>query len=64
MTGFNWPALYRLAVRDLGISVDQFWRLTPYEFSMLCGGERAMFLRPDLEALMTRFPDRPISQEG
>ncbi|MCV2875608.1 phage tail assembly chaperone [Rhodobacteraceae bacterium XHP0102] len=64
MTGFDWPALYRVAMRDLGISPDQFWRLTPYELSLLCGGERAVLLRGDLEALMTRFPDYPAPKEG
>lgn len=38
-TGFDWPALMRVAYQGLGLSPEAFWRMTPAEFLILLGPE-------------------------
>lgn len=59
-TGFDWPALMRVAFQGLGLSPADFWAMTPVEFLILLGPENgAGPLRRDaFEALLSRFPDK------
>ena len=57
----NWPALLGFALRNLRLSPDTFWRLTPAEFALLAGfgWAGAPMTRDRMEALSRAFPDRP-----
>ena len=60
MTQFDWGAMMRIGMRDLGLKPDEFWQLTPLEFMIISGFEgrrSAVMTRTDLRALCDRFPD-------
>jgi uncharacterized phage protein (TIGR02216 family) len=56
---FDWPALMRLGLRDLGLCPEVFWALTPAELRVLLGSEAvaATMSRDRLDALMAAYPD-------
>lgn len=61
MSQFDWPAIKRVAIGDMGLKPHEFWALTPAEFlimSGLSGGPKPMG-RAGLSALLARFPDTP-----
>lgn len=64
--GFDWPALMAAGMRGLGLSPQQFWRLTPAELAFLLGqeGGRAPMDRAGLDALLARFPDGEETGDG
>lgn len=57
--GFDWPALMRAGMQDLGLAPEVFWRLTPAELLLMLGeaGGPAPMGRDTFEALAARFPD-------
>ncbi|THH38313.1 phage tail assembly chaperone [Aliishimia ponticola] len=58
MKSFDWPALMRAGMIGLRLPPDQFWALTPAEFTLMLGeGASAPMKRAGLEALMKAFPD-------
>ena len=60
MSGFDWPALMRAGLCQLGLRPDQFWCLTPAEFLLMLGkgaGDAPMG-RARLEELSHAFPDK------
>jgi uncharacterized phage protein (TIGR02216 family) len=59
MTKFDWPGLMRAGMRGLGITPDQFWRLTPYELQLMLGvsAGSAPLGRSRLEELLKAYPD-------
>ncbi|MFW5881584.1 MAG: rcc01693 family protein [Roseicyclus sp.] len=63
--GFDWPALMRAGLGDLGLAPEAFWRLSPAEFLTLLGGAGpAPMGRSAFEALAARFPDMSGAAEG
>ncbi|MEM9269302.1 MAG: rcc01693 family protein [Pseudomonadota bacterium] len=63
-SGFAWAAMLRVGLRDLRLSPEAFWALTPAEFLILTGldqGPGAM-TRDQLEQLSHRFPDTTTSE--
>lgn len=64
--GFDWPGLFRMGVRRLGLRPCDFWELTPAEFAALAGldeaGARVMG-RAGLERLAALFPDGEVLDE-
>lgn len=59
-TGFDWPAMMRLAFQGFGLSPEAFWRMTPAEFLILLGPDNgaAPLRRDAFDALLARFPDK------
>lgn len=61
MRGFDWPALMRAGMREVGIAPAAFWRLTPVELLILLGVEpgrgQGPMTRAGLSALLAAFPD-------
>ena len=58
--GFDWPALLRVGMQQLGLKPDEFWSLTPSEFWLLVGdniGDAPMG-RGRLDELSAAYPDR------
>ncbi len=65
MTGFDWQALMRAGLRasvagGLGLTPDQFWRLTPAELSLMLGRDsfQAPMGRGRLAELLAAYPDK------
>ena len=56
---FDWPALLRAGCRNLCLTPDQFWALTPAELRLLLGrdGGTRTLDRGALDALVREFPD-------
>ena len=64
--GLDWPGLMRAGLRDLRLTPDQFWRLTPAELALMLGvadRPRAMG-RDRLMDLMMAFPDAVRDRPG
>lgn len=59
MSGIDWPGLMRAGLGRLGLTPDQFWRLTPVELRIMLGAEpqTAPLTRLRLEELAAAFPD-------
>lgn len=60
MTGrLDWPALMRAGLHGLGLTPEQFWRLTPLELRMMLGAEQIAppLTRARLAELAAAFPD-------
>ena len=55
-----WPDLLRLGVLRLGLSPDEFWRLSLAEWRALTAAppQDTPLSRPDLEALLALYPDQ------
>jgi uncharacterized phage protein (TIGR02216 family) len=57
----------RLGLVELRLPPEVFWQLTPAELLFLAGydAQSADVLgRAGLEALMARFPDKPVEDQG
>ncbi len=56
---FQWADLMRLGLRELGLSPQSFWALTPAELTLLLGrgGNSAPMARDRLEELARAYPD-------
>lgn len=65
MRAFDWRGLMRAGLCDLGLTPDQFWRLTPAELLIMLGldGGPAPLSRARLEELAAAFPDKPMEAE-
>lgn len=59
MSAFDWPALLRAGLQQLGLKPREFWELTPLELRLMLGDapDRRPLGRSRLEALMQAFPD-------
>lgn len=59
MTPFDWPALMRAGVQGLGLTPEQFWKLTPAELRLMLGqgAANAPMTRKGLDSLLAAFPD-------
>lgn len=66
MTGTDWPALMRAAMRGAGLKPWEFWALTPAELEMMLGQPAGLapLKRDRLEDLMRAFPDDGATEEG
>lgn len=57
----DWHGLMRAGLHGLGLSPEAFWKLTPFELSLMLGvgaGEAsAPMSRSRLDELMARWPD-------
>ena len=60
MSGIDWPGLMRAGMGRLGLTPDQFWRLSPVELRIMLGAEAAVppFTRARLEELAAAYPDQ------
>ncbi|MDR5651789.1 rcc01693 family protein [Ruixingdingia sedimenti] len=60
----DWPGLMRAGMAGLGLTPDQFWRLSPVELRMMLGIEAgaAPLSRARLDELARAFPDRRKGQ--
>jgi uncharacterized phage protein (TIGR02216 family) len=60
MTKIDWPGLMRVGLRDLGLSPEVFWSLTPAELQMMLGEAKQSgpLLSSGLDALMAAYPDK------
>ena len=56
---FDWPGLMQSGLKGLGLTPDQFWRLTPLELRIMLGADAAApaFTRSRLDELCRAFPD-------
>lgn len=55
---FPWASLMALGLRELRLSPDEFWRLSPRElFACLGGSPQQGLPRAVLNELMEQFPD-------
>lgn len=57
---FDWAALMRVGMAELGLRPAEFWNLTPAELVFLANGGTAggpALGRAVLQDLMNRFPD-------
>lgn len=59
MRRIDWPGLMRAGLHGLGLTPDQFWRLTPAELRMMLGAAQAVppLTRARLEELAAAYPD-------
>lgn len=55
----DWPGLLRVGLRQLGLTPEAFWRLTPVELRILSGAEALVppLTRARLEELARAYPD-------
>lgn len=57
--GFDWAAMMRAGMSDLGLAPRDFWGLAPAELLMMLGEVGpAPMRRTAFDALAARFPDR------
>lgn len=57
---FDWVGLMQLGLHELGLSVSEFWALTPFELAVkagVAGQASASLNRQELNALCAQFPD-------
>lgn len=59
MSGFDWVGLMRAGLRDLRLTPDAFWRLTPFELTVMLGADGAApgLTRARLNDLVAAYPD-------
>ncbi len=59
MSAIDWPGLMRVGLRELRLSPEAFWRLTPVELKIMLGAERTglVLTRARLEELVAACPD-------
>lgn len=64
--GFDWPGLLRVGLRQLGLTPDEFWRLTPAELRLMLGSEAGVspLTRARLDELAAAFPDERRGGDG
>lgn len=62
----DWPGLMRAGMQGLGLTPDQFWRLSPVELRIMLGAERAApaLTRARFEELASAFPDTLPDTQG
>lgn len=62
----DWPALLRAGLRDLRLTPQQFWALTPAELGLMLGlnGYNAPLGRAGLNGLIRAFPDEVRTKNG
>ncbi len=66
MPNFDWTALIRLGLRDLGLPPEIFWTLTPHELQILIGETRSApaMTRARLDILAASYPDNSHKGTG
>jgi uncharacterized phage protein (TIGR02216 family) len=59
MSAIDWPGLLRVGLKDLRLTPDAFWRLTPVELKIMLGADRTglVLTRTRLEELAAAYPD-------
>jgi uncharacterized phage protein (TIGR02216 family) len=59
MTAIDWAGLLRVGLRDLRLTPEAFWRLTPIELKIMLGADGASpaLTRARLEELAAVYPD-------
>lgn len=59
MSEFAWATLIKAGLQGLGLTPEQFWRLTPGELRVMLGqgGSSAALTRTGLDALLAAYPD-------
>lgn len=59
MSGIDWPGLMRVGLHGLGLTPQEFWRLTPVELRIMLGAEPGVppLTRARLDELAAAFPD-------
>ncbi len=60
MNGFDWPAMMRVGLHQMGLKPEEFWGLTPLEFLIISGLEErgsVAMTRAELAGLCAEFPD-------
>lgn len=59
--GLDWPGLMRAGLRELRLTPDQFWALTPAELATMLGLEAGPepMTRDRLSQLARLYPDLP-----
>ena len=64
--GFDWPALMRVGLRDMGLAPDVFWSLTPAELWLILGPDVAQrpLGRSRLDELSAAYPDVGPGEAG
>ncbi|MGB0853838.1 MAG: phage tail assembly chaperone [Pikeienuella sp.] len=66
----DWEMLMRFGLGVLGLSPDEFWKMSPREFTAAAEGRlgnlaRAKAMRRETFADLTReFPDHPAAKRG
>lgn len=65
MSGFDWPAMMRAGLGELGLKPAEFWALTPVEFLVMSGAVSgpAPLSRASFDALLAQFPDERAPQD-
>ncbi|MBF9036034.1 phage tail assembly chaperone [Rhodobacterales bacterium HKCCE2091] len=66
MSGFDWPALMRAGIGEMGLAPRDFWALTPAEFLLMSGAAAgpAPLGRARLDDLIAQFPDAAPDADG
>jgi uncharacterized phage protein (TIGR02216 family) len=58
-TGLDWAAMMRAGMPGLGLSPQEFWRLSPAELLLMLGETGPAPMRRSIfDALAARFPDQ------
>lgn len=63
----DWPGLMFVGLHQLGLSVDEFWALTPSELAIKQGWNGAqgqVLTRSGLSELLRRYPDENGVNDG
>ena len=65
MSAIDWPGLMRVGLRDLRLTPEAFWRLTPIELKIMLGADRTgpVLTRTRLEELAAAYPDARKAEE-
>lgn len=60
MSALDWPGMMRAGLRELRLSPQQFWALTPAELMLMLGRDVGIpaMTRDGLAELAARFPDK------
>lgn len=66
MSGIDWPGLMRVGLQGLGMTPEDFWRLTPVELRMMVGPvtRTPPLTRARLDELARAYPDRRSDDGG
>jgi len=61
----DWVGLMHVGLHQLGLSVDEFWALTPNELSVKLGGANngaQVMTKTGLGELLARYPDEHVGE--
>tara|TARA_R110002096_G_scaffold139147_5_gene293316 strand:- start:26250 stop:26471 length:222 start_codon:yes stop_codon:yes gene_type:complete len=63
----DWPGLMNVGLHQLGLSVEEFWNLTPHELEVklgVSGAKASVLTRSGFTTLMAEFPDMKESAKN